>query len=264
MSSFKDQPSKRIVKCGVCKAELRRDELKLVHFPKYHPGIAYKDISCESMETDIVQSHEFTDVTLAHEENKLVEAQKVILGAGSQPQYDIHEPVHEKVSNTNSNDIMEGLNSVINMLNEHKICQLQKHNETLKELQEHSEKLNELKELKKNKEKPNVTEVGDNIERDILVKNAKDIDKLVGYAGMTKFEELKQLICDMCHHELVLGEKSETHKNKGHGVFHYDFQLHGSDFNGKSQAREFINLKSHIANHLMSKNIELVRIFWKK
>ena len=148
---------------------------------------------------------------------------------------------------------MEELNSVINMLNEHKICQLQKHNETLKELQEHSEKLNELKELKKNKEKPNVTEVGDNIERDILVKNAKDIDKLVGYAGMTKFEELKQLICDMCHHELVLGEKSETHKNKGHGVFHYDFQLHGSDFNGKSQAREFINLKSHIANHLMSK-----------
>ena len=88
MSSFKDQPSKRIVKCGVCKAELRRDELKLVHFPKYHPGIAYKekgeqsiksmfsssvdsitnsfrkykrnvDISCESMETDIAQSHEF-------------------------------------------------------------------------------------------------------------------------------------------------------------------------------------------------------------
>ena len=178
MSSFKDQPSKRIVKCGVCKAELRRYELKLVHFPKYHPGIAYKekgeqsiksmfsssvdsitnsfrkykrnvDISCESMETDIVQSHEFTDVTLAHEENKLVEAQKVILGASSQPQYDIHEPVHEKVSNTNSNEIMEGLNSVINMLNEHKICQLQKHNETLKELQEHSEKLNELKELKK-------------------------------------------------------------------------------------------------------------------
>ena len=35
--------SKRIVKCGVCGQESRRDNLKTKHFPRKHPGIKYSE-----------------------------------------------------------------------------------------------------------------------------------------------------------------------------------------------------------------------------
>ena len=97
-----DHPSKRLVTCGICKAKMRRDDLKTAHFPKYHPGLLYKekgeqsiksmfgksmssltnsfkksnnsvstiDLSCESMEAEIVTSNiiECPDVTLASDD----------------------------------------------------------------------------------------------------------------------------------------------------------------------------------------------------
>ena len=70
---------------------------------------------------------------------------------------------------------------------------------------------------------------------------------------MTRCEELKQVICDVCHNEKVIKNKNENYIEKGNGPFHYYFTKHGIDFNGKSQPKEFSNLKLHIMNYLSSK-----------
>ena len=132
-----DHPSKRLVKCGVCDVKMRRDELKSVHFPKYHPGILYKEKgerniksmfgrsmesvtqsfrnksktvsvqqSSESMETE-----EVPDVTLATEDIELDYANIVTLEKTTFD--DTKEPEPEKESRKEHEEIMTGIESIM-------------------------------------------------------------------------------------------------------------------------------------------------------
>ena len=94
-------------------------------------------------------------------------------------------------SETEHDQVMKGLESIMKMLNEHYLKEDTIDKEAMK---------------KQNKEE-NI----EHMEQDILIINSKEMEKLLGYSGMIKYEELKQVTCDICHNELVLDNKNMNH-----------------------------------------------------
>ena len=105
---------------------------------------------------------------------------------------------NQSISDTK--EIMVGINSIITMLKENNISQPDK-SQTHARDQEKSK-----------------------TERTVLVQNSKDILNVISYAGMTIFDELNKISCDICHHENVIKDKIEEHIEKSYGIFSYDFK----------------------------------------
>ena len=226
--------SKRIVKCGVCGQESRRDNLKTKHFPQKHPGIKYSEegeqsfSSFFSVKNSIVPSDD-DPMGDSEEHNTSEEGQEVEQTEVGEEEFEadkgeVGETEHQQCEVLQNLEVTEHVKII--MPTELKIEIMNMFEPLLKNnLEEIVKKLNEIqiqhapKDMKNNTESEGCRKSAEDVNIVLLqIKSCRSISDLCTTAGLLMFRSEKQLVCDLCD------DASENLVRKA-GVFHYDFDI---------------------------------------
>ena len=206
--------------------------MKLDHFPKKHPGKRY----IEKGERTLNFGPALPAPPLIESENLSVNEQQDIETscAGDLVADASVQAVKKQQSESNNNLV------ITDVSNSDIMVQIVK----LKELVEKNLKLGP-----KNVNMTDTKEVyEDNVKEKLqLIQSSQTVVDLCMKAGLTLFESTGKLICDTCSHDELVDAMGQNT-----GVFSYDVIKNGADFIGKSQPREFRNLKTKVVAHYSS------------
>ena len=214
--------SKKIVSCGICGLECRRDNMPR-HFQLKHNGQKY----CESGQQSINKFFKVPQ-TVPSDDDSMGDRNEVFNEA-SEDELLIDSSIDGTLSQDNYKEIMNKLEQMhIDILNKHD------------------------KEGIKDYDKEKISDDEDMIKY-FKIEQTRNIPDLCITANMTMYRKDKKLTCDICD------EDSASDIRQG-GEFKYDFETEGTDFTEGNLPRSFRTLKTTVLRHVKNSNTHKLAI----